>query len=227
MSALSTQEILKYLVRLMIILLINPLHEFAHAYSAYKLGDDTAKREGRLSLSPLAHLDLFGSLLLFFCGFGWAKPVPVNPRNFKNPSKGMMLTAIAGPLSNVLAGLLAMVAYQLLNGKEYFVIQNGMLYLSQTTKGYAMWMIYEFIVININLFLFNMIPVPPLDGSRVMTYLLPPKASFWFMKNERYFYGVVMLLMLTGILGIPLSFLSGKMYDLFVLITNWIPAVTT
>ena len=163
---------------------------------------------------------------MLFCGFGWAKPVPVNPRNFKEPSKGMMLTAIAGPLSNVVAGLLGMVAYQLLNGKEYFVIQNGMIYLSQSTKGYAMWMLYEFVVININLFLFNMIPVPPLDGSRVLTYLLPPKSAIWFMKNQRYFYGVVMLFMVTGILSIPLSFLSGKVYDLFLILTNWIPAVT-
>lgn len=226
MFALSTEEKLQYLVRLMIILLINPLHECAHAYSAYKLGDDTAKNEGRLTLSPLAHLDFFGSLLLFFFGFGWAKPVPVNPRNFKDPSKGMMLTAIAGPLSNVLAGLLGMIAYQLLNGQEYFVIHDGMIYMSPETKGYAMWMIYEFIVININLFLFNMIPVPPLDGSRVMTYLLPPKAAFWFIKNERYFYGAVMLLMMTGILSYPLYFLNTKVYDLLLFVTSWIPAVT-
>ncbi len=226
MFALSKQEILEYLVRLMIILLINPLHECAHAYSAYKLGDNTAKDKGRLTLSPLAHLDLFGSLLLLFCGFGWAKPVPVNPRNFKNPSKGMMLTAIAGPLSNLAAALLAMIAYQLLNGQEYFYIQDGSLYMIPVTKGYAMMMIYQFVVINVNLFLFNMIPVPPLDGSRVMTYFLPPKWSIWFMKNERYFYAVVMLLMLTGILSIPLAFLNGKIYDLLVLVTNWIPAVT-
>ncbi|HAJ97378.1 MAG TPA: site-2 protease family protein [Ruminococcus sp.] len=226
MFALSTEEKLQYLVRLMIILLINPLHECAHAYSAYKLGDDTAKNEGRLTLSPLAHLDFFGSLLLFFFGFGWAKPVPVNPRNFKEPSKGMMLTAIAGPLSNVAAALLAVIAYQLLNGQEYFGIHDGMIYMSPQTKGYAMWMIYEFIVININLFLFNMIPVPPLDGSRVMTYLLPQKAAFWFIKNERYFYGAVMLLMMTGILSYPLYFLNTKVYDLLLLVTSWIPAVT-
>ncbi len=226
MFALSKQEILEYLVRLMIILLINPLHECAHAFSAYKLGDTTAKDKGRLTLSPLAHLDLFGSLLLLFCGFGWAKPVPVNPRNFKNPSKGMMLTAIAGPLSNLAAALLAMIAYQLLNGQEYFYIQDGSLYMIPVTKGYAMMMIYQFVVINVNLFLFNMIPVPPLDGSRVLTYFLPPKWAVWFMKNERYFYAVVMLLMLTGILGIPLAFLNGKIYDLLVLVTNWIPAVT-
>ncbi|MEE5992749.1 MAG: site-2 protease family protein [Oscillospiraceae bacterium] len=226
MFALSTERILQYLVRLMVILLINPLHECAHAFSAYKLGDDTAKREGRLTLSPLAHLDLFGSFLLLFCGFGWAKPVPVNPRNFKNPRKGMMLTAIAGPLSNVAAALFAVIVYQLLNGQQYFYVEESMLHISNGTKGYAMWMLYEFITININLFVFNMIPVPPLDGSRVLTYILPRKAANWFIKNERYFYGVVMLLMLTGILSFPLIFLNQKIYQLLLLLTNWIPAVT-
>nr|MDE5755258.1 site-2 protease family protein [Oscillospiraceae bacterium] len=110
----NTEKILEYFVRLMIILLINPLHECAHAWSAHKLGDDTAKHEGRMTLSPFAHIDPFGALLLLFCGFGWAKPVPVNARNFKNPRKGMMLTAIAGPISNLIAALLGMIAFQLL-----------------------------------------------------------------------------------------------------------------
>lgn len=182
---------IQYLVRVMMILLINPLHECAHAWSAYKLGDDTAKKEGRMTLSPLAHVDLFGAILLLFCGFGWAKPVPVNPNNFKEPRKGMMLTAIAGPLSNLIAAFIGMIAFQLCY--KYGSIET----LTD--------MLYYFVVININLFVFNMIPVPPLDGSRVLTYFLPPKAAIWFMKNQRYFYGVVMLLMVTGILSVPMS----------------------
>ena len=182
---------IQYLVRVMMILLINPLHECAHAWSAYKLGDDTAKKEGRMTLSPLAHIDPFGAILLLFCGFGWAKPVPVNPNNFKEPRKGMMLTAIAGPLSNLIAALLGMIAFQLCY--KYGSIET----LTD--------MLYYFVIININLFVFNMIPVPPLDGSRVLTYFLPPKAAIWFMQNQRYFYGVVMLLMVTGILSTPMS----------------------
>lgn len=211
----NTEKILEYFVRLMIILLINPLHECAHAWSAHKLGDDTAKHEGRMTLSPFAHIDPFGALLLLFCGFGWAKPVPVNARNFKNPRKGMMLTAIAGPISNLIAALLGMIAFQLLGSAihEGYQLSN------------AGWILFYFIVINVNLCVFNMLPVPPLDGSRLMTYLLPTKAAFWFIKNERIFYGVVMLLMVTGILGVPLSFLSDLVLRGLSFLTSWIPAI--
>ena len=215
MMDLQTETILQYLVRLMIILLINPLHEFSHAYSAYKLGDDTAKQEGRMTISPLAHIDPIGAILLLACGSGWAKPVPVNPNHFENPRKGMMITAIAGPLSNLAAALLGMAVYQLCGGGVY---SSQMFYYIQIILKY-------FILININLFVFNMIPVPPLDGSRVLSYLLPPKAAIWFMQNERYFYAVVMLLMVTGILSMPISFISNLVTRLFLFLTGWIPSV--
>ncbi|MDE6730611.1 MAG: site-2 protease family protein, partial [Oscillospiraceae bacterium] len=199
-----------YFIRLMIILLINPLHECAHAWSAHKLGDDTAKQKGRMTLSPFAHIDPFGALLLLFCGFGWAKPVPVNARNFKNPRKGMMLTAIAGPISNLIAALVGMIIFRILGTLMY--------------ENYY-FIVFYFIMININLCVFNMLPVPPLDGSRLMTYLLPPKAAFWFIKNERFFYGIVMLLMVTGILSMPLEFLSNLVLKGLFFLTSWIPAI--
>ncbi|MBE6876314.1 MAG: site-2 protease family protein [Ruminococcus sp.] len=194
----------------MMILLINPLHEFAHAWSAHKLGDDTAKQAGRMTISPLAHIDPFGAVLLLFCGFGWAKPVPVNPNNFKNPRKGMMLTAIAGPFSNLLAALAGMIALQCYSGDTETIF----------------YILYYFVVININLCVFNMIPVPPLDGSRVLTYFLPPNAAVWFMKNQRYFYGIVMLLMVTGILSIPLSYVVGWVYKLLYYMTKFLAVIT-
>ena len=159
-----------------------------------------------MTLSPLAHIDLFGCLLLLLCGFGWAKPVPVNPNNFKNPRKGMMLTAIAGPLSNLFAAFAGMIAFRLYHGNVEALYD----------------VLTYFIIININLCVFNMIPVPPLDGSRVLTYFLPPNAAVWFMRNQRYFYGVVMLLMITGILSIPLSYVVNWIYRLFILMTNFL-----
>ncbi|MDE7121822.1 MAG: site-2 protease family protein, partial [Oscillospiraceae bacterium] len=165
---------------------------------------------GRMTLSPFAHIDPFGALLLLFCGFGWAKPVPVNARNFKNPRKGMMLTAIAGPISNLIAALVGMIIFRILGTLMY--------------ENYY-FIVFYFIVININLCVFNMLPVPPLDGSRLMTYLLPPKAAFWFIKNERFFYGIVMLLMITGILSMPLDFLSNLMLKGLFFLTSWIPAI--
>ncbi|MBR1555932.1 MAG: site-2 protease family protein [Oscillospiraceae bacterium] len=194
----------------MIVLLINPLHECAHAWSAHKLGDDTAKQAGRMTLSPLAHVDPWGALLLLFCGFGWAKPVPVNPNNFQNPRKGMMLTAIAGPLSNLLAALAGMIALQCYSGDM------------ETVK----YILYYFVIININLCVFNMIPVPPLDGSRVLTYLLPPNAAIWLMKNQRYFYGIVMLLMVTGLLSVPLSYVVSWIYKLLYYMTKFLAVIT-
>jgi len=202
---LDSDQIIKYLVRVMIILLINPLHECAHAWAAYKLGDDTAKNEGRMTISPLAHVDPLGILLLLFCGFGWAKPVPVNPNRFENPRKGMMLTAIAGPLSNLLAAFVGVIALRIFLNTDILTS-----------------IFYYFAIININLFVFNMIPVPPLDGSRVLTYFLPPNAAVWFMKNQRYFYGIVMLLMVTGILSYPLSYLSGLIFNLLYSLTGLI-----
>ncbi|MCR5717981.1 MAG: site-2 protease family protein [Oscillospiraceae bacterium] len=209
---LSPETILMYLVRLMVIFLVNPLHESAHAFAAYKLGDDTAKNEGRLSLNPLVHIDPVGSLLLLFFGFGWAKPVPVNPNNFKKKRRDMMLTAVAGPLSNLIAALLGMIALQMTGAfrempwLSVWSFRFADTAVSGSSIGYLYWMLYCFVDINITLCLFNMIPVPPLDGSRVLTWILPSKAAFWVIKNTRIFYGILMLLMFTRILNIPLYY---------------------
>lgn len=202
----STAAMLTYLVRLMIVLLVNPLHEFAHAWTAHKRGDDTARHQGRMTLDPITHIEPFGALLLMFCGFGWAKPVPVNPANFKHKNLDMMLVAVAGPFSNLIAAFLGILALHMCGGLEktdwtYFMYQ----YPDGSSMGYLYWMLYQFASVNLMLCLFNMLPVPPLDGSRVLIYFLPPKAAVWFMKYSRIFYGIVFLLMLTGILSIPIS----------------------
>ena len=227
MPAFNPQLILMFLVRLMTVFLINPLHEFAHAWTAHKLGDDTAKNEGRLTISPLAHLDGLGALMLLLLGFGWAKPVPVSPTKFKHPSFGMMVTAIAGPLTNLLVAVIAMVAMRLLDGVQYIGIYGTVVnpFDGQGTLYFVNYMLYWFIVINLNLFLFNMIPVPPLDGSRVLTFLLPPKAALWVMHNQRIFYGIMMILLFTGILSWPLALLNNLIFVGLVNLTQFIPAV--
>ncbi|MBR3631407.1 MAG: site-2 protease family protein [Oscillospiraceae bacterium] len=230
MPVFNPQIILLFLVRLMTIFLVNPLHEFAHAWTAYKLGDDTAKNEGRLTIAPLAHLDGLGALMLMLLGFGWAKPVPVSPSKFKHPSFGMMVTAVAGPLMNLLAALIAMVVIRLCGGMQYIEITRDVIpvigiYSGEGTLYFLNYMMYWFIVINLNLFLFNMIPVPPLDGSRVLTFLLPPKAAMWVMRNQRVFYGIMMLLLFTGILSWPLGILNNLIFTGMADLTQFIPAV--
>ena len=220
MEMLPTQTMLTYLVRLMVILLINPLHEYAHAWTAYKLGDDTAEKYGRLTLSPIAHIDGFGALMLLFFGFGWAKPVPVTPSKFKKPRLGMMITAVAGPLSNLLAAFAGVVAFRLCDGMKYLYLTE-----EESTMSYVAWMLTMFVVTNLNLFLFNLIPVPPLDGSRVLTYFLPPRAALWLMHNQRFIYGIMMILLFLGVMNWPLMVLNEWMQSLLLYITDWIPAV--
>ncbi|MBQ2263777.1 MAG: site-2 protease family protein [Oscillospiraceae bacterium] len=210
---MSTETMLEYIVRLMIIFLISPIHEFAHAWSAHLLGDDTAKYSGRLTLSPFAHVDIWGALLIFFFGFGWAKPVPVNPLRFKKPRLGMLITAAAGPLSNIVVALLGMAVLQ---------IMSTALMLSGTTY-YIYLMVYFFVIININMAVFNLLPIPPLDGSRILSYFTPYKVDRWINEHYTMFFIILVLLMSTPILGKPLSLLSELIFNLLEFITSWIP----
>ena len=176
-------------------LLCITLHELAHGYTAYRLGDDTAKRAGRLTLNPLKHLDPIGLLMMLVFHFGWAKPVPVNMRNFKNPKQGMAITALAGPLCNLLITLVFLVLYGLLykplSGSDFGGRLLGMISLTA--------------YMSLGLCLFNLLPVPPLDGSKVLFSLLPDSAYVKLMHVERYGSLLLLLLVWTGILGKPFS----------------------
>ena len=170
------------------------VHECAHAWVADKRGDPTARMLGRVTLNPLKHLDPIGTLALFFSGmFGWARPVPVNPRNFRNPSKDMMLVALAGPASNLMLAALSAILFKLLRTDMFDFLARmpwvfNPLYV----------MVRLSVVMNVSLAIFNMVPVPPLDGSKVLTHFLPPNQAFAFAKLERYGFLILMVLIMTG-----------------------------
>lgn len=211
------QSLFTYLVRAMVLLTAIPIHECAHAWASNKLGDPTAKNLGRLTLNPLPHLDLIGSVLMLFTGFGWAKPVPVTTRNFKNVKKGMILTALAGPAANILLALLSLILYKLWC---YFLYP--LLAINFTTASAIAQIFYIMCLLNINLAVFNLFPIPPLDGSRVLTAVLPARLYYKVMQYEQYIiYGVFIILML-GWLDGPLSFLRGVVYNFLNLITGFL-----
>ena len=177
-----------YALRIAAVLLCLTVHETCHGLAAYALGDPTAKRMHRLSLNPLRHIDWLGLAMMFFVGFGWAKPVPVDMRYFKKPKEGMAITALAGPASNFLLAVLLLLACKVV-----------LRYISYITWAYPL---LSFLVIaaqlSIGLGLFNLIPVPPLDGSRVLTALLPDAAYYRLMRYERFGILLLLVLSLTG-----------------------------
>ena len=182
-----------------ILLVMLPVHEFAHAFAANKLGDPTAKYNGRLTLNPFKHLDFIGAMLLLFFGFGWAKPVPVNQHNFKNPKADMAITAFAGPLSNLIMGFLMLLLLNIIN---IFYIN---IYINLFFTYAAM--------ININLAIFNLVPVPPLDGSRLLFAFLPDRLYYKLQQYEMLFSIIILALIMTGGLSRPLSFISGRSHS--------------
>lgn len=184
------------------VLIAITFHEFAHGYAAYKLGDNTAKNEGRLSLNPLDHLDPIGSLMLLFAGFGWGKPVHVNPRNYTRKismEQGEAIVSIAGPLMNILLALVFTLIYCAIYKFA------GVSFITSTTGGIIMLLISATISINIGLGVFNLIPLPPLDGSKVIMPFLPYKAKQWFVNNEQIFYIIFVVIWITGIAGMIIS----------------------
>ena len=209
-QALDVVSLLDAVLRVAAVLLCLTVHETCHGLVAYALGDPTAKSMHRLSLNPLHHIDWFGLLMMFAAGFGWAKPVPVDPRYFKKPKEGMALTALAGPVSNFLLAFLLI-----------FISKMIYLYAPYTVALDAIFTfcLYTAAPLSIGLGLFNLIPIPPLDGSKVVAVLLPDRAYGTLMRYERY--GMLLLLALS-FLGISGGFISGAIAQVYEAMFNLI-----
>ena len=190
------ETVIYYLLSAIAALIALTVHEYCHGYAAYKLGDDTAKSFGRLTLNPIKHLDPYGAICMVLFHIGWAKPVPINARNFKNPKRDFAITAAAGPASNLILGFVSALIYLVV-----FVCVKDMTFPSANFTYHLinnlLNFIYVFHSINVGLGLFNLLPIPPFDGSRLLNVFLPEKIYFEIMKYERYiYYGVLAWLFL-------------------------------
>lgn len=196
---MSTTYLITKMLSVPAVLLALVFHECAHGYTAYKLGDPTAKNMGRLTLNPLAHLDPIGAILMLLVGFGWARPVPVNPRYFKNPRKGMALTALMGPVANILIAIISALLY-LLMYKLFLVMSAGVL-LTRFWYNFLYYLTLFFLImhrLNLSLAIFNLIPLPPLDGSRILGLFLPQKWYYWLLTHERQIAIIFFVWLLVG-----------------------------
>lgn len=219
----DTSALISILFLIPIVIFSLTVHECAHGLAAKALGDPTAKANGRLTLNPLAHLDPVGALMMFVFGFGWAKPVPINPNYFKNRKRGMAITALAGPLSNLILSFLAILTFRVFS---IFVIKNGYAHMSIAFISSVRIFLSMSAYLNATLAIFNLIPVPPLDGSRILNIILPEKYYFSIMKYERYIYLGVILLLFTGLLTKPLSFLADGYVSLIKKLISFIPGLS-
>lgn len=226
-SAEKMQLLMNIGARIFVVFCVLPIHEFAHAYTANKLGDSTARLKGRMTIAPMAHIDLIGALMIFLVGFGYAKPVPVNMRNFRKKNKKdnsadnvyyysthtsydsgyakrcMALVSLAGPFSNLIMAFVALLLMNIIN----------LLVPVTTLSAIIYYFLFYCASININLAVFNLLPIPPLDGSRILSVVLPDKIYFKIMQYERYIMIALMLLLFTNILSVPLSLLSNLVYN--------------
>ncbi len=183
---------------LFVAIVILPLHECAHGLIAVKLGDNTPKWDRRLTLNPLASLDPMGALWLLLFGIGWAKPVQVNPRNFKNPKRDMALVALAGPVANLLAALIGAIIFV---PYVIFVLSNH----ANVITYFFYYFLSSYITVNVSLAVFNFIPIPPLDGSRIVAAFLSDKAMYTYYRYQNIIVMIFFVILLSGSLNTPLS----------------------
>lgn len=195
---------------LAVIFLTLPIHEWAHGFVSTRLGDPTPRYQGRLTLNPMAHIDWFGAAALLLFGIGWAKPVQVNARYYKNPKWGMALVALAGPLSNIIVAFLALLLH--------YLVYSVLILTSFPEIAFNVFLYFSFFLstiaqINIYLAVFNLIPVPPFDGSRILFTFLPQRYYFKIMQYERYIFIGIFALLYIGVLDGPIYYLSDTVFN--------------
>lgn len=194
------------IVRGIVLLTSIPVHEAAHAFVADKLGDPTGRYAGRLTLNPIAHFDPMGAFAMVFIGIGWAKPVPINMNNFKDPKKGMAISAAAGPISNMILATISMIIAKILIYSFYL---NG---FTGTVANNLIEVFEMMCSINISLAIFNLIPIPPFDGSRIFNSILSDRLYYKIMQYERYIFIALLVVLYTGILTRPLGIASNRVF---------------
>ena len=202
-------------------LLCITFHEVSHGWVAYRLGDPTAKDAGRLTLNPLKHIDMMGLLMMVVFKFGWAKPVPINPNRMRNPRTGVIWTSLAGPASNLLIAFVMMIPFRIL---ESIPISSEAMY---NTLSIIYSILYFFILVNIGLAVFNLIPIPPLDGSNILLGFLPYKAIYWVQQHRQVISFVFLILIFSDFLDTPLSYLQQLIFKSFTFLTNWVPLMVS
>ncbi len=210
-------RIIDIVIHGLVLLTAFPIHESAHALTAHWMGDDTAKNQGRISINPFKHLDLWGTLFMLIAGFGWAKPVPINPNNFKNHKVGMALSSLAGPVSNLLLSYISIIVYKIL-AYVNILHDNFILEALSTIFMYSVFL-------NVGLAVFNLLPIPPLDGSRIFNLVLPERIYFKIMQYENIIFGILFVSIWLGFLEKPLAFLQNGAVNIMDALSGWVDMI--